>query len=67
MGEGFIGRVINALGEPIDGKGAIKEDGYRPIEEDAPGIVDRQPVDTPMETGILPLTPCSRSDGDRES
>lgn len=55
VGEGFIGRVINALGEPIDGKGAIKEDGYRPIEEDAPGIVDRQPVDTPMETGILSI------------
>lgn len=55
VGEGFIGRVINALGEPSDGKGAIKEDGYRPIEEDAPGIVDRQPVDTPMETGILSI------------
>ncbi len=55
VGEGFIGRVINALGEPIDGKGAIEEDGYRPIEEDAPGIIDRQPVDTPMETGILSI------------
>lgn len=55
VGEGFIGRVINALGEPIDGKGAIKEDGYRPIEEDAPGIIDRQPVDAPMETGILSI------------
>ena len=55
VGDAFIGRVINALGEPIDGKGAIKEDGYRAIEEDAPGIVDRQPVDAPMETGILSI------------
>ena len=55
VGDGFIGRVINALGEPIDGKGEIKEEGYRPVEEDAPGIIDRQPVDTPMETGILAI------------
>lgn len=55
VGEAFVGRVINALGEPIDGKGSIKEAGYRPIEEDAPGIIDRQPVDTPMETGILSI------------
>ena len=55
VGEGFIGRIINALGEPIDGKGEIKEDDYRPIEEDAPGIVDRKSVNTPMETGILSI------------
>lgn len=55
VGEGFVGRVINALGEPVDGKGEIAEEGYRPIEEDAPGIIDRQPVDTPMETGILAI------------
>lgn len=55
VGEGFIGRIINALGEPIDGKGDIKEDDYRPIEEDAPGIVDRKSVDTPLETGILSI------------
>lgn len=55
VGDNFIGRVINALGEPIDGKGEIKEDGYRPVEEDAPSIIDRQPVDTPMETGILAI------------
>ncbi len=55
VGQGFIGRVVNALGEPIDGKGEIKEDDYRPIEEDAPGIVERKSVDTPMETGILSI------------
>ena len=55
VGEGFIGRIINALGEPIDGKGDIKEEDYRPIEEDAPGIVDRKSVSTPMETGILSI------------
>ena len=42
VGEGFVGRIINALGEPIDGKGEIKEDDYRPIEEEAPGIVERK-------------------------
>lgn len=46
---------MNALGEPIDGNGEIKADGYRPMEEDAPGIVDRKSVDTPMETGILSI------------
>lgn len=55
VGDGFIGRVINALGEPIDGKGEIPADGYRPVEEEAPGIVDRKPVTTPMETGILAI------------
>ena len=55
VGDAFVGRVINALGEPIDGKGDIKEEDYRPIEEDAPGIVDRKSVSTPMETGILSI------------
>ena len=55
VGDGFLGRVVNALGEPIDGKGEIKADGYRPVEEEAPGIVDRQSVDTPLETGILAI------------
>ena len=55
VGSAFVGRVINALGEPIDGKGDIKEEDYRPIEEDAPGIVDRKSVSTPMETGILSI------------
>ena len=54
-GKGFIGRIINALGEPIDGKGDIKEEDYRPIENEAPGIVDRKSVDTPLETGILSI------------
>lgn len=55
VGDAFVGRVINALGEPIDGSGDVKEDDYRPIEQEAPGIIDRQSVDTPMETGILSI------------
>ena len=55
VGKKFIGRVVNALGEPIDGKGPIEADGYRPIEQEAPGIVERKSVDTPMETGILAI------------
>ena len=55
VGDAFVGRVINALGEPIDGNGDVKEDDYRPIEQEAPGIIDRQSVDTPMETGILAI------------
>ncbi len=52
VGEGLIGRVVNALGEPIDGKGAITASGYRPIESPAPGIIDREHVNTPLQTGI---------------
>ena len=55
VGDAFVGRVINALGDPIDGNGDVKEDDYRPIEQEAPGIIDRQSVDTPMETGILSI------------
>ena len=55
VGDAFVGRVINALGEPIDGNGDVKEDDYRPIEQEAPGIIDRQSVDTSMETGILSI------------
>lgn len=55
VGEGFIGRVVNALGAPIDGKGEIKSDDYRPIENEAPGIIDRKSVTVPMETGILAI------------
>lgn len=55
VGDGFIGRVVNALGEPIDGKGEIHSEGYRLIENPAPGIIDRQPVNTPLETGILAI------------
>ena len=53
VGEGFLGRVVNALGVPVDGKESVREDGYRPIEHPAPAIIDRQPVNEPMETGIL--------------
>ena len=52
VGQGLIGRVVNALGEPIDGKGAITAEGYRPIEMPAPGIIDREPVNKPLQTGI---------------
>ena len=55
VGDGFIGRVVNALGDPIDGQGEILAEGYRPIEHPAPGIIDRQPVDTPLETGLLSI------------
>ncbi len=52
VGAGMIGRVVNALGEPIDGKGAIEAEGYRPIEAPAPGIIEREPVNKPLQTGI---------------
>ncbi len=52
VGEGLIGRVVNALGEPIDGKGPITAAAYRPIEAPAPGIMDREPVNSPLQTGI---------------
>ncbi len=55
VGEAFLGRVVNALGEPIDGLGSIDESAYRPIENAAPSIVDRKSVNTPMETGILAI------------
>ncbi|MCC8129274.1 MAG: F0F1 ATP synthase subunit alpha [Clostridiales bacterium] len=55
VGEGFLGRVVDALGAPIDGLGDIRAEGYRPIEAPAPGIIERQSVDTPMETGLLAI------------
>ncbi|MCH5211540.1 MAG: F0F1 ATP synthase subunit alpha [Oscillospiraceae bacterium] len=55
VGEGFMGRVINALGDPIDGMGEIKADDYYPVERPAPGIIDRQSVCQPLETGILSI------------
>ena len=55
VGEAFLGRVIDPLGEPIDGKGPIESVGYNPIEKQAPGILDRQSVDTPLHTGILAI------------
>lgn len=55
VSDGFLGRVVNALGAPIDGKGEIPEGVFRPIEKEAPSIVDRKPVNVPMETGILAI------------
>ncbi len=55
VGQGFIGRVIDALGSPIDGKGPIKAEDYRPVESPAPSIIDRQPVNAPMETGLIAI------------
>ena len=55
VGENFIGRIVDALGAPIDGKGEIEADDYRPIEQEAPGIIDRKSVSVPMETGILAI------------
>jgi F-type H+-transporting ATPase subunit alpha len=67
VGDGLIGRVVNALGDPVDGKGMIQFSGYRPIERIAPGVIDRKDVDTPVQTGIKAidsLTPIGR--GQRE-
>ena len=55
VGDAMIGRVVNALGEPIDGKGPIVTDGFRPIERIAPGVIQRQDVDTPVQTGITSI------------
>ena len=55
VGDAFLGRVVNALGEPIDGLGAIKRAGFDPIETPAPGILDRQPVNKPLETGMIAI------------
>jgi F-type H+-transporting ATPase subunit alpha len=67
VGDGLMGRVVNALGEPIDGRGAVASDEYRRLEIQAPGIVDRQPVGQPLQTGIKAIdsmTPIGR--GQRE-
>ena len=55
VGGGFVGRVVNALGEPIDGRGEIESEDYYPVEREAPGIIDRKSVSVPMETGILSI------------
>jgi F-type H+-transporting ATPase subunit alpha len=75
VGDGMLGRVINALGEPIDGKGAIKSEGTRALEVQAPGVTDRQPVGEPLQTGIKAIdgmTPIGRGQrqliiGDRQT
>ncbi len=54
-GKGLLGRVVNPLGMPIDGKGPIKAEGYRPVEFKAPGVISRQPVHEPVQTGILAI------------
>ncbi len=67
VGDALLGRVVDALGQPVDGKGPIATDRYRPVERIAPGVVDRQNVDTPVQTGIKPIdamTPIGR--GQRE-
>ena len=55
VGEGFLGRVVDSLGSPVDGLGEITASGYMPVEAQAPAIIDRQPVDTPLETGIFAI------------
>ncbi|HBV33460.1 TPA: F0F1 ATP synthase subunit alpha [Patescibacteria group bacterium] len=55
VGKGIVGRVVNPLGEPVDGKGAIKEEDFYPIEKIAPRVLTRQPVNTPLQTGIKPI------------
>ncbi len=55
VGEGLIGRVVDPLGRPLDGKGPIKTDKYRPLERIAPGVVQRQNVDTPVQTGVTAI------------
>ena len=52
VGDGLVGRVVNALGQPVDGKGPVKFSSYRPVERIAPGVVERQDVDTPVQTGL---------------
>ena len=55
VGENFLGRVVDSLGSPVDGLGEITASGYMPVEAQAPAIIDRQPVDTPLETGIFSI------------
>src|SRR5271154_2782480 len=53
VGKGLLGRVVNTLGEPLDGKGPVKSDAAYPVEKMAPGIIRRQPVSQPVQTGIM--------------
>src|SRR6056297_1040148 len=67
VGESLLGRVVNPLGQPLDGKGSIESDKYRPVESEAPGVVERQPVKVPLQTGLKAIdsmTPIGR--GQRE-
>lgn len=64
VGDAVIGRVVNSLGQPIDGKGEIHTDEYRDIEIKAPGIADRQPVNVPLQTGLKCIDSMVRSDAD---
>lgn len=67
VGEELLGRVVNALGQPLDGKGSLDTNDYRPVEYKAPGVVERKPVDTPLQTGLKAIdsmTPIGR--GQRE-
>ena len=57
VGENLIGRVVNSLGQPLDGKGPIESDKFRPVEVIAPGVVQREPVNRPLQTGSRPSTP----------
>ncbi len=57
VGQALVGRVINALGQPIDGKGSINSDTLRPVERIAPGVTDRQSVNTPVQTGVAAIDP----------
>ena len=64
VGDAMIGRVVNALGQPIDGKGPIRTDRTRPVERVAHGVLERKSVDTPLQTGLRPLTPWCPSEED---
>src|SRR5213595_576071 len=55
VGKGLLGRVVNALGQPVDGKGPIQSDKAYPVEKLAPGIIQRRPVGQPVQTGIMPI------------
>src|SRR6056297_1997118 len=55
VGDALLGRVVNPLGQPLDGKGSIESDKYRPVESEAPGVVERQPVKVPLQTGLIAI------------
>src|SRR3954467_2994544 len=57
VGKGLLGRVVNTLGEPLDGKGPIKSEAHYPVEKTAPGIIKRRKGSQPVQTGIMPIDP----------